>query len=390
MHPDIGTLQAYVDDELPVGDRQQITQHLIDCTSCRKSVEDLSQRINHVHSSLNQLYPESTSPRLSTSAARARLRARLSEQEEPNMLQKLFTKRLRPLWASVLVIAILGIALAFPSVRVIANNFLGLFRVERITVIPVDENQLSSRLGSSKQMESLFSDTVTYQGGGEMQKVQGRQEASSLANLTVRLPSALPEPAQLLVQPGGSISMAIDVRQLRAILKEVDLDSVDIPESLNGETVSVEVPNLVIGLYGDCPDPISEQSKTDPDGAPVSYGPDCTEFVQIQSPTVNAPPDLNINQLGQALLQVLGMSPEEAAQFSASVDWTTTLVLPVPSANTTYQDVTVDGVPGTLIVQGNLNDPYHYMLVWVKNGVIYGLSGSDDPQDALEVANSLE
>jgi len=358
--------------------------------NCQKTVEEISRWRSHIQASLNQLNPESISPRISSSVARARLMTRLSEQEKPNMIQKLFSKRLRFLWASVMVIAILAVALAFPSVRVIANNFLGLFRVERITVVPVDENQLANRLGSSQQMENLFSDTVSYQGGGEIQKVQGREEASALANLTVRLPSALPEPAQLLVQPGGSISMVVDVRQLRAILKEVDLDNVDIPESVDGETVSVDVPNLVIGLYGDCHDPTSDQPNVDPDGAPVSYDPNCKEFVQIQSPTVNAPPDLNINQLGQALLQVLGMSPEEAAQFAASVDWTTTLILPVPSANTTYQDVTVDGVPGTLIVQGNLNDPYHYMLVWVKNGVIYGLSGSDDPQAALELANSLQ
>lgn len=390
MHPDKGTLQAYVDDELPGSDRQQVTQHLSDCNICQETVEEISRWRSHIQASLNQLNPESISPRISSSVARAHLMARLSEQEKPNMIQKLFSKRLRPLWASVMVIAILAVALAFPSVQVIANNFLGLFRVERITVVPVDENQLANRLGSSQQMENLFSDTVSYQGGGEIQKVQGREEASSLANLTVRLPSALAEPAHLLVQPGGSISMVIDVRQLRAILKEVDLENVDLPDSLDGETVSVEVPNLVISLYGDCPDPTAEQAKTDPDGAPVSYGSNCMELVQIQSPTVNAPPDLNINQLGQALLQVLGMSPEEAAQFSASVDWTTTLILPVPSANTTYQDVTVDGVPGTLIVQGNLNDPYHYMLVWVKNGVIYGLSGSDDPQAALELANSLQ
>ncbi len=390
MHPDKGMLQAYVDDELPGSDRQQIADHLSSCSSCQNTVEELSRRRSHVQWSLNQLIPESTSPHTSSSAARARLMARLSEQEKPKMIQKLFSKRLRPLWASVIVITILAVGLAFPSVRVIANNFLGLFRVERITVVPVDENQLANRLGSSKQMENLFSETVSYQGGGDLQKVQDRQEASSLANLEVRLPSALPEPAQLLVQPGGSISMVIDVRQLRAIMKEVDLDNVNIPDSVDGETVSIEVPNLVIGLYGDCHDPTADQSQVDPDVAPISYAPNCKEFVQIQSPTVNAPPDLDINQLGQALLQVLGMSPEDAAQFAASVDWTTTLILPVPSANTTYQEVTVDGVPGTLIVQGNLNDPYHYMLVWVKNGVIYGLSGSDDPQAALELANSLQ
>ncbi|HWQ83880.1 MAG TPA: zf-HC2 domain-containing protein [Anaerolineales bacterium] len=390
MHPDEGILQAYIDAELTGSDHQQVAQHLATCSSCRNKLADIQDRLSHIQQSLNQLNLAPPLPRLSTSAARARLVAHLSEQEKPNMFQRIFSRKLRPVWTGGLIIAVLAIALAFPSVRVIANNFLGLFRAERITVVPVDENQLSERLDSSNQLESLFSDSVSYQGGGEIQKATDVQNASEMANLTVRLPASPESPSQLFVQPGGSFSMVLDVRQARAVLEEIGQDEVNIPDTLDGEIVSVDIPDMVMAHYGDCYDPTAPREKVDPDQAVIETGKSCMELFQIHSPTVNAPPDLDIIQLGQAMLQVLGMSPEEAAQFSATVDWTTTLVLPVPRSMTTYQNISVDGVPATLIVQGNPQDPYHYMLVWIKDGVVYGLSGDNNIDTAIEMANSMQ
>ena len=390
MHLDEGTLQSYVDQELPNAELERVLEHLEVCCTCRGKADQITTRTERVGQNLQLIKADSFQIRTSTGAARARLEARLTEKEASNMLSKWFSKRLRPVWAGLLVVALLALALAFPPVRAIANNFLGLFRVDRITVVPVDENQLSDRLQSSKQLENLFSENVSYTGGGNIQTVKDAQEASSLANIPVRLPAAAGAPPQLLLQPGGSISMAIDVRQLRAILEEVGQTDVKLSDTLNGEIVSVTIPNLVMALYGECSDPTAEQTTSDRNEAPVAYGSDCTQLIQMQSPTVNAPPDLDINQLGNAFLQILGMDPDDAAQFAASVDWTSTLVLPLPRSNTTYQDVTVDGVPGTLIIQGKLTDPYHYLLVWVKNGVVYGLSGNDNPDHALELANSMQ
>ena len=53
--------------------------------------------------------------------------------------------------------------------------------------------------------------------------------------------------------------------------------------------------------------------------------------------------------MGEIYLQVLGMTPEEAASYASSVDWTSTFVIPVPRYRAEYQEVQVDGVTGTLI-----------------------------------------
>jgi hypothetical protein len=95
-------------------------------------------------------------------------------------------------------------------------------------------------------------------------------------------------------------------------------------------------------------------------------------------------------ELGEVALQLGGMTPEAAQQFSRSVDWTTTLVLGIPRG-TSARAVEVDGVQGTLIEEPSWGDrrPSTHKLVWVRNGIIYALFVWGDSVDALTLAESL-
>jgi hypothetical protein len=109
-------------------------------------------------------------------------------------------------------------------------------------------------------------------------------------------------------------------------------------------------------------------------------------MVQAPSPTVSVPPNLNISQVAEAALELAGMSPSEARSFCQTVDWSSTLVVPVPGNISSYQTVSVDGVSGTLI---SLPNGQRYSLLWVKDGIIYSLNGHGDPNQALNLAASL-
>jgi hypothetical protein len=110
-------------------------------------------------------------------------------------------------------------------------------------------------------------------------------------------------------------------------------------------------------------------------------------MVQAPSPTVSVPPNLNISQVAEAALELAGMSASEAHSFCQTVDWSSTLVVPVPGNVSSYQTVNVDGVTGTLI--SLRSDHNRYSLLWVKNGIIYSLNGHGDPNQALNLAASL-
>jgi hypothetical protein len=143
--------------------------------------------------------------------------------------------------------------------------------------------------------------------------------------------------------------------------------------------------------YGTCPDPAAQDTASgiNSNGSAGRQYPDCVILAEIPTPSVSAPADLNIAQLAQIGLEFTGMTSEEAAAFTRTVDWTSTLVIPLPKNAATYQQVTVDGVTGTLI-QRPADDAPQYVLLWVKNGIIYAISSlGTNSQQAVQMANSL-
>jgi len=71
------------------------------------------------------------------------------------------------------------------------------------------------------------------------------------------------------------------------------------------------------------------------------------------------------------------------------VDWSSTLVVPIPRNSSSYENVSVDGIEGTLITE-TLSQGNRYSLLWIKNGVIHSLMGHGSSSDALTLAASLK
>ncbi len=115
----------------------------------------------------------------------------------------------------------------------------------------------------------------------------------------------------------------------------------------------------------------------------------CLELIEAPAPQVNVPDDLNIQQLAEIAFQLTRMSPTQARQLAQTIDWKTTLVLPIPRFAGSYSQVNVNGVQGTLINTSGRRGP-GYALIWVKNGIIYGLIGHGEASDAVALANSLQ
>jgi hypothetical protein len=274
-------------------------------------------------------------------------------------------------------------------VRAFAGDVLALFRVEKIEVVAFDPTSLADEQGFESAMRSLeqvMDEQVTVEAKGEPREVdEGGLRA--LSSIPVRLPQDVEGEPTYTVQPGADISVQVDLPRIRALMAELGFDDVTLPDSLDGAEVNVQLSPAVIAAYGAC-----EQN---PESWSAAHGPsdfdgDCTVLMQMMSPDVSAPDDLDVRQLGRAYLQLLGMSPDEAVRFSEQIDWTATLVVPVPRSEAAYSDVQVDGVEGALIRPTSRRRPQsEYLLMWVKTGVVYALMGEGDTQEALSIANSL-
>lgn len=413
MHLSEGEIRAYLDKELDTARHEQVKIHLESCANCQALAAQLSTRAQNVSAQLAALEPE-TSQEAQWMAARDRLKARASHEDaskpnqvwptkwaEPgdsrsgsqkeieNMWQKLFTRKTRPVWALLVLIILMAGSMAFSPVRAIANSFLGLFRIQHISVVQVSPDALPSNLGRSSQFEALLSKDVKHETFGEVQTVSSAQEASQLIGMPVRLPSDLQGQPVLQVQPASKVTFTINSERIQAILNEIGRSDIQLPPGINGAQVTIDIPAGLSATYGDC----KPVHSGDPDNPQPMGGRNCTTYIQIASPTISAPPGLDVEKIGEAYLQVLGMSSEEASHFAKNIDWTTTFVVPLPSSGMNYQDVNIDGVTGTIVQNSGSSSYQSYDMVWIKDGVIFALHGQGADATmakALQVANSLK
>ena len=303
------------------------------------------------------------------------------------MIHKLFRPKYRPVWATLAVIAVLAVSLSFPQVRVAATSFLGLFRVERIEAVQVgiSLDDFSTEMESQfVALDNLLADQIVVDESGEPVEVADIAEAEALAGFSARVPAQLAGEARKIVfQPETSLRFTIDRAQWQALLEGMGYgDDFQIPEAADGAEVKFNLPNMITTGFGDCEArPGSEKHAP---GLPS----DCVVLLQSQQPTIEAPPGMDISQAGQVMLQILGMSPEEAEAFSQRVDWATTLVVPVPQG-ADYRNVTVDGADGVLL-EDSYGGNSQFTLLWVKDGMFYALSGNSTGASPLQIANSMQ
>jgi hypothetical protein len=391
MHLSDGDIRAYQDGTINEGEAERMRAHLASCARCQDKADGFAEQASWVKARLDSLAPAHGEKPISPKRARAQIEIKHSREEKPTLFKKIFSRQYRTAWVVGGIVAILAIALLFPPVRAAANSFLGLFRVEKFTVVQVNPGEMPKQLGSTSSFENLLSESVTVEEQGDPQEVADAGEASALAGIPVRLPSEMTEEPKLEVQPGAKATFQIDLPRVRAVLDEIGRSDMVLPDEIDGAAVEIELPTSVAASYGECelsPE-AAREAGFDPDD-PASMLANCTTLVQMVSPSIEAPPGLDVAGLGEAFLQFVGMSPEEAAQFSQQVDWTTTLVIPIPRYGTTYEEVMVDGVPGTLILQSMEEGAPDYLLIWVKDNIVYALTGPGDGARALEIAGSLK
>ncbi|MCA1554423.1 MAG: hypothetical protein LC737_08595, partial [Chloroflexi bacterium] len=128
-------------------------------------------------------------------------------------------------------------------------------------------------------------------------------------------------------------------------------------------------------------------------------GRDPLNFVQSKSPEVTLPEGVNLAQLGEIGLRIVGLSAAEAKQFAKNIDWHTTLLVPVPANAASFREVSVRNTAGLLITTGGTggssfrsNDAprQHSMLMWAEGDMVFSVEGGPVGTELVDFANSLK
>jgi len=384
-HLNDGQLRAALDGEL----NSAGLTHLESCPQCRTQLKGLQTRSKLVADQLAFLSSDAKETGLSSSSALLRFNEYKLIQKETTMFRKLFASQLIRYSAPALLI--LALIVAFPGTRALASELLNLFRVQQVAVVPIDFTGLEQLNGvEGPDISQLISNsiTMTQKPGDPMQALDVKQ-ASQLANFDVRAPQDQ-IPSNIYVTEESAFTFTVDRAKAQALLEEAGRSDLVLPDSLDGAKITVEIPSSVSIAFGNCPPPSSDSDGFEMGpGSPGRRYADCVILAEIPSPSVSAPASVDVAQLAQLGLEFSGMTSEQAAAFTDTVDWTSTLVVPIPKNASTYEQVLVDGVTGTLI-QRPSDDAPQFALLWVKDGIIYVIGGlGSNSQQAFDIANSL-
>lgn len=380
MHIDEGTLRARLDGELPAGDVEKVERHLSECARCRDESERLRRQSANVGALLAVLQD---GPQPDSAAAYTRLRARQSLAPASRGWFSPFGARLRPVWGAVAGIALVAVLGASGPGREAAQKFLSLFRVKNVMVVPIQGEVFDQ--GKGQIIAQFLASSVKVTKEEKPQVAADREQASQLAGFAVRLPAALTERPEITVEGERAMQFTVDLQRVQALIGVLGRPDLQLPASLDGARVAVDVPRGVVAKYGDC-----RIRRPGPDGPPQAQG-ECTVVAQVPSPTVVTMPEIDMAAVAEIGLQFTGMSPEDAKAFSRAVDWSSTMAIPLPTSVASHEDVTIEGVRGVLVTakaHGSGLTPY--ALVWVKNGIIHKVGGFGNPSMALPVAQSLQ
>ncbi len=399
-----GILRARLDDELDGMELEGVNCHLAECSDCRSRLEKLSVETARIQDLLASLAPGEGDS--SPAAAYAQFRAKFGAAAEPasSWISRLFAPRWRPAWGMAAAVVAVAVLIGVGPARLLAQRVLAMLRVQKIAVVSIDPSTLMS--GSEpdsrpyKLINQFFADNVVVtMDPGKPEIVPTVAKAAQFAGYPVRTIGSLGAPQRVEVNGETAFQMTVNRDRLETLLDEVGRSDIQIPESANGALVAVHIPKVVFSMYGDCPvrrrsgnlDSHSRQeelAERKMERMAETKNANCTYFVQAPSPTVSLPSELKMSEIVEAALELTGMSPSEAHSFCQTVDWSSTLVVPIPRNSSSSENVSVDGVEGTLITETQSHGN-RYSLLWIKNGVIYSLMGHGSSSDALTLAASL-
>jgi len=296
-------------------------------------------------------------------------------------LADLLAPRLRPALVGLAAVVVVAGSLAFAPARRAWGNVLSIFRVHQFSAFSIDKDHADKLKRLAESLRGGAPSAPQYdRQPGNPQPVADAAQASRLTGFAVRMPQFLPPGAvrrSFAVSQGPAMHFDFNREKIMAELDSVGLGGVTLPAMQSG-TVKVDVGQVCTLSYE----------------IPAPSGTDTTRVhvLEAATPAVSLPPGTDLQAWGESMFQVLGMPPEQARQMAQRIDWTSTLVVPLPNDAAAFRQVEVNGAQGLMVEEnrrGRSHTP-HAMLVWTQGDVVYSLHGEHILSSSLlEIAQSM-
>ncbi len=273
-------------------------------------------------------------------------------------------------------LALVAAVFTLPPVRAGAQAFLDLFRVVNFVGLSFDPQRLAQLRSDGLDLPALLGDQVqVLKSSGPPVEFAEPAEAASATGMELATPAWMPVGlARTLIQAGGekAFRVTVDAARLQSVLDALAIDDVSVPSALDDQTAEVQVPPVVRMVYAN--------------------GSQRVEFLQARSPAVQFPAGVDLPTLARIGLRVLGLDSDEAYRFAQSVDWRSTLIVPVPASAASFRQVDVAGSSGLLIeyAKPQAAEAPTALILWSAADRVYALLGNLRETSLLEMADTVQ
>jgi hypothetical protein len=285
------------------------------------------------------------------------------------------------IWAGAAA-ALVAALFLFPSVRASAQSFLDLFRVRNFAAVTVDAARLEQLRGMELDIKSILGTPQVTRDPGPLQVFRDASSASAKAGYPLRLPTDVPwamTPDTIRVHGETEENVRVDTARLRSLMTSLAIDDLTVPPALDGADVAIHVAPIA--------------------GATYRHDAYVVVFLQAPSPEITLPSGVDMAALGEIGLRIAGLPKDDARRFARSVDWHSTMLVPVPANASSFREVDVRGHKGLLVTTGQdaargARGRFHHagsQLMWADGDRVYALlTPNVSDIDLLRMANSVQ
>ena len=282
---------------------------------------------------------------------------------------------------AAVIIACLALAGGFcvPSVRVATAAFLDMFRVVQFAAVPVDASSLRRLRNSGLDFKQMLAEQVQVaQPPQSPTSYATVAEAAAAAGFHVYVPSWMPvgwstETPSVEVLGASTARVTANTARLAQVLAALGLDDVSIPQGLEGRSANIRTSPAVTLRW--------------------QHEAQRLQLLQSPSPQVDFPSGTDLPALAEIGLRIFGLPREDAYRLAQSIDWRTTLLVPIPANAVSFRQVSVRGGSGLLLELANVEARPRRagaLLLWSDGSRVFSLQGTLGPQQLLEMAQTLQ
>lgn len=380
--PDKGIIQAYIDGELDIAARKDLENHLAGCGKCEAVFTGLKDADDFVFGKLagyrDRIEEQPVVPAQSAAMIRKTIEKpgmASPKKSRDNPVEKKgvwnFMNKYRKFIAVACIVLVAAVCLTVQPVRAAIFDALKVFRVERLDSFSISPEEMAQiRDGLAKGEGDFTLDRLGRFGitGGKSSEAT-YDEAVNACGFPILLPdNARKHNPEFMVTEPSTLSFTLNVDSANQVLRSLNATEL-LPAEVNGKTFTADFGVQVSAKF-------------------VIDGKAFTLF-ETTAPNFQVPEGVDENALFNTMASIPVFPDELKARLKSINDWKSTMYIPVfNGSGNQINEISFRGT--TAYVASSAAPEENSCIMWMKDGVICGVSGNTGSDELISFAQGLK